>query len=135
MLNQSSLKRVSIKVSMSELGFRVQGSKAYVIRNGNEKEIPRDSILEIYQLVLGNIAPNRDYSSVTSVRKLLRIIDLECEPDESDGESDDEDEESEEEAPVVSNPTRGRRPAVRTVRRAVKPDPKDDTDDEDSDDE
>ena len=118
---------------MSDLGFRVQGSKAYVIRNGNEKEIPRDSILEIYQLVLGNIAPHRDYSSVTSVRKLLRIIDLECEPDESDGESDDEgndSEESEEAKPVV----RGRRPAVRTVRRTVKPAPKEDSD-EDSDDE
>ena len=56
---------------MSDLGFRVQGNKAYVIRGDNEKEIPRDSILEIYQLVLNHLSPNRDYSSVTSVRKLL----------------------------------------------------------------
>ena len=108
---------------MSDLGFRVQGSKAYVVRNGNEKEVPRESILEIYQLVLGHISPNRDYSNVTSVRKLLRIIDLECEPDESEDESD-KDESEEEEKPKPSKP-RGRRPAAR------KPAPKEESEDED----
>lgn len=78
---------------MSDIGFRVEGSKAYVLRSGHEKEIPRETVLEIYQLVLGHLAPNRDYSAVTSIRKLVRIIDLECEPDESEDESDSESEE------------------------------------------
>ena len=98
---------------MSDIGFRVQGSKAYVIRGENEKEIPRDAVLEIYQLVLGHISPNRDYSSVTSVRKLLRIVDLECEPDESE---DEDESEEEEEAP---KPARGRRPAAKAPARSV----------------
>ena len=112
---------------MSDLGFRLQGSKAYLVRAGNEREIPRESLLEIYQLVLGHISPVRDYSNVTSIRKLLRIIDLECEPDESE-ESDDEsekaDDESEEVIPAPKpatkqRPARNRRPGPRTVRRTA----------------
>ncbi len=95
-----------------DIGFQVQDGKTFLIRGSNKKEIPRDTILEIYQLLVGQIAQNRDYSSVTSVRKLLRIIDLECEPDDSDDEA-------EEPAPAAKPAanTRTSRPAARTVRR------------------
>lgn len=73
---------------MSDIGFRVQGNKGYLLRGSAQKELPRDTILEIYQLVLNRLSPNRDYTSVTSVSKLLRIIDLECEPDDSSDETE-----------------------------------------------
>ena len=113
-----------------DIGFQVQGQQAFVLRGDTRKEIPRDTVLEIYQLVLGNIAPNRDYSSVTSLKKLARIVDLECEPDESD------DEESEA-APIKAAPAKAKgKPAPRTVRKAApaKAAPVADSDSDDSDD-
>ncbi len=119
---------------MSDICFRVQGTKAYVICNGKEKQVPRESILEICQLVIGHIAPNRDYTSVTSVGKLMRIIDLECEPDDSDNESEKVEDD---EKPATKKPSTkavARKPAVRTVRRTpAKPAPKDSDKDSDND--
>ena len=114
-----------------DIGFQVQGGKALLIRHANKKEISRDVVLEVYQLILGHIASNRDYSNVTSIRKLLRIIDLECEPDDSDDES--EGEPSKPAAiPAAKPATKARQPAARTVRRTpAKPAKKEsDSDDE-----
>nr|QBK87487.1 MAG: hypothetical protein LCMAC201_03970 [Marseillevirus LCMAC201] len=119
-----------------DLGFQIQEGKAFLIRHTNKKEIPRDALLEIYQLILGHLAPNRDYSSVTSVRKLLRIIDLECEPDDSDSESEEAAKPSSKPAPKTA--TKPRRPVARTVRRTpVKPTKEEESDDDsdESDDE
>ena len=51
---------------MSDLGFRVEGNKAFVIRGDNEKEISRDTVIQVYQLLLSSISPNRDYTTITS---------------------------------------------------------------------
>lgn len=118
---------------MSELTFRFENGKVQLVRGDNKKELPRDSLLEVCQLVLGHLADNRDYSAVTSVRKLLRIIDLECEPDESD-----EEKEVEEEKPApkpVAKPVPRKTPARRPA-PAKKPAVKEeDSDEDDSDDE
>ena len=63
-----------------------RGQKAYLnIGDKHEMEISKDVMLEICQTILGNIQ-ERDYTSISSIRKLLTIIKLECEPDESEDE-------------------------------------------------
>lgn len=97
---------------MSELTFSVKGGKGCVSSNGQEKELSKEFMLELFQNVLGVVSPDRDYTSVTSLRKLLRVIDLEFEPDESEDEASEASEAEEEEekpAPVVK----------KTVKRAV----------------
>lgn len=69
-----------------DLGFQVENNKVWLVRGENRKEYPRDAFLGVCQMVLSTVANGRDYTSITSVRKLLRTIDLECEPDESDDE-------------------------------------------------
>lgn len=100
---------------MSELTFCVKNGKGCVRSNGQEKELTKDFMIEMFQNVLGVVSPDRDYTSVTSLRKLLRVIDLEFEPDESDDEAEsekeDSDHESEEEVVV---------PATRGPKRVVK---------------
>ncbi len=71
---------------MSSIEFKLEDKKTFLIRNEQTKEISRDLLLEICQLLLSHLTSTRDYSNVTSIHKLLRIIDLECEPDESDTE-------------------------------------------------
>jgi len=71
---------------MNDLAFRLTGTKAVLIRNGKELVVSRDLILEIYQSVLGHVNPQRDYSNITSTKKLLRVLDLEFDPDDSDDE-------------------------------------------------
>ena len=133
------------------LTFNFKNDKAYIVRYDQEKEIPRDLLLEVYQLLLGQLCPNRDYSNVTSIKKLLKIIDLEFEPDDSDDEpvaseevkvieepvtSEEVEviEESEVEEVVKKPAPRGRAPAKRKA--PVKPIPaKSETDDDDDDDE
>ena len=70
-----------------DIGFRVEGKKALLLRGKNKTELPRNVAIEVYRLVVGCLSSNRDYSNVTSSQKLLKIIDLECEPDESDDET------------------------------------------------
>jgi len=123
------------------LSFKLETNTVYLINGANQKELPRQALLEVYQLVLTHLSPNRDYTSVTSLSKLKRIIDLECEPDESDDEKpqqqptqkDSDDEEEEEEVPVQKSapkaPVRGRKPPVKKASP-----PKKDSDDEEDDD-
>lgn len=117
---------------MSDIGFGIENNKAYVSCAGAKKELPRESLLEIYQLVLGHLAPNRDYSSVTSVRKLLRIITLECEPDESDDESDAEPEPE----PEPKKPVRARKAPAKGAKKppAKEPEPEESSEAETSED-
>ena len=129
-----------------DIGFRVEGKKALLLRGKNKTELPRETVVEIYQLVLGRLSPNRDYNNVTSLQKLLKIIDLECEPDESD-ESDDEkvvparksttvarSGASTKKAPVKEAPVVKKRPAAHTVRKTPVKEESDD-DESESDDE
>ena len=109
---------------MSDLGFRVEGNKAFVIRGDNEKEISRDTVIQVYQLLLSSISPNRDYTTITSTKKLLKTIDLECEPDDSDDESD----------PVVeaekTAPVKTKKRGKSAKAKAVEPAPRDDNSEE-----
>lgn len=103
---------------MSELTFCVKNGKGCVRSNGQEKELTKDFMVELFQNVLGVVSPDRDYTSVTSLRKLLRVIDLEFEPDESDdedSEKEDSDHESEEEEKPETP-----KPAARGPKRVVK---------------
>lgn len=107
---------------MSELTFRFDNGKVHLVKGDNKKELPRDSLLEVCQLILGHLVDNRDYTSVTSVNKLLRIIDLECEPDESDNEV-------QEESKPVAKPVPRKAP-VRRQAPAKKPVVEEDSDDD-----
>lgn len=134
----------------SDISFRTVGETSIIIRNGIEKNIPKEILLEIYQMVLGHLSPNRDYSNISSNRKLLRIIDIEFEPDDSEEEKEvlpinntniknvknlsvktDEDEEveveEEEEKTIVKNKSRKnvRKPPLKPIP------PKSDTEEED----
>jgi len=68
------------------LTFTFDGTKVNLVKSGNTKELTKDVFVELLQITLSHISPNRDYTSITSINKLLKTIDLECEPDESDDE-------------------------------------------------
>lgn len=108
-------------MSGCDIGLQVKGSKAFLVRGDNRKEIPRDAVLEVYQLLLGCIA-SRDYTSVTSLRKLLLIIDLECQPDDSDNETEEAETDSpdEPEPEPAPKPTRAKPASKRPGRVARK---------------
>jgi hypothetical protein len=101
---------------MSELTFRTQGSTVKLVCGGNEKTLEKDVLLEVCQTILSR--GKRDYSEVTSVKKLLRLIELECEPDESGEDSENEAEPVVAKKPVAK-PTTVRRPVAgkKTVNR------------------
>lgn len=122
---------------MSELTFCVKNGKGCVRSNGQEKELAKDFMVELFQNLLGVVSPDRDYTSVTSLRKLLRVIDLEFEPDESDDEAEsekeDSDHDSEEEEPEppkqVGNPKRVvKRPLPRKPAPPVKEESEEESD-------
>lgn len=75
---------------MDSLNFMLENGDVYVSKGQGKKKISKDAMLEICYLLLGHIAEPRDYTSVTSVKKLLHIIDVECQPDESDAEDEKE---------------------------------------------
>lgn len=66
--------------------------------NGVTRKMPKNVLVEIYQILLTQVCPERDYTGVTSCHKLLKILDLEFEPDDSGSEG------SEGEPPPVSPP-------------------------------
>jgi hypothetical protein len=126
---------------MSDLTLRLQGNKTFIVNNGNTKEIPKESMIELYQMLLSQLSPKRDYSSVSSLTKLFRIIQLECEPDDSDGSEEEPTpskpvETSKPSAPAKSSantktPVKST-PVVKTPAKNVKvPESEDDDDDED----
>ena len=127
-----TLKETNITIIMSDIGFSMENNKAFVHCAGQRKELPRESLLEIYQLTLGHLVPNRDYSSVTSVRKLRRIVEMECEPDESDDESEPE---PEPEPEPKKTPVRPRKAPVKAGKKApAKSEPEESSEAETSDD-
>jgi len=73
---------------MNSFSFKIEGESVYLVCGDNKKTISKEIMLETCYLLLGNIAEQRDYSSVTSLSKLLRIINIECEPDTSDDEKE-----------------------------------------------
>lgn len=54
--------------------------------------LSKDAMVPLYQLLLANVTKDRDYSNVTSVKKLAKCLELELVPDDSDDESDGDDE-------------------------------------------
>jgi pyruvate/2-oxoglutarate dehydrogenase complex dihydrolipoamide acyltransferase (E2) component len=69
-----------------DVGFQTVDGRHYLVRGSTRKEIEREVLIELYQAVLGRLAQNRDYTSITSISKLLKVIDLECAADDSDSE-------------------------------------------------
>lgn len=70
------------------LNFSIVGNKPTLQVGQHHKELTKEAMLEVLQLVLSHVAGTRDYTNVVSVGKLLKIIELECEPDDSDSESE-----------------------------------------------
>src|SRR5689334_9750547 len=97
-----------------------QNKKAYLIVNGQKKSVEADVILEVCQAVLANISPERDYKSITSLTKLMKIIDMELLDDDSDDDVPKEvkdgnavdDAEAEEQKPEVKPEVK---PGIKTV--------------------
>ena len=75
---------------MTEVGFRLSKGKVSVVCGNHEKDFSKDVFVEICQLILENVSAGRDYTSITSATKLIRTINLECEPDESEDDADSE---------------------------------------------
>lgn len=69
-----------------DISFKLTDKGAFLVRGSTTKELPRDALVEIFHTVLTHLAPNRDYGNITSLSKLVRTIDLECAPDDSDDE-------------------------------------------------
>ena len=102
------------------LTINLVGGKPVLQVGNNKKELSKEAVLEMLQLMLSHVAGNRDYTNVVSVTKLVKIIELECEPDESDGET--EEAESKPETTAVSQKEEepaAKRPASRAPRRPV----------------
>jgi hypothetical protein len=70
----------------SSLSFTMENNTTFIVKGNYKKEVTKDLFLEMLQLTLAHVSPSRDYSSVSSINKLLKIVELECEPDESDSE-------------------------------------------------
>ena len=116
---------------MSELTFKLKNNKLYILRGSSEKELPKTVLVDVYHVVLSYLAENRDYSSITSLRKLGYVLDMECIEDKSDNEEEESDEEAEEnseaeaeqatpaEAPVQTAPATTVRRGRQRVQKAV----------------
>ena len=112
------------------INFSIVGNKPTLQVGAHHKELSKEAMLEVLQLVLSHVAGNRDYTNIVSVSKLLKIIELECEPDDSDGESEEKPTAptAVQAAPVATpavaaaeeEPSAARRPAARTQRRPVR---------------
>jgi len=111
---------------MNSLSFNVQDNNVFVESGGGKKEISKEVLLEICHLLLGNIAEPRDYTSITSVKKLLRVINVECQPDDSEDEGSSEEKPKTTTAPKRTGPVR-RGPAVK------KPPPQEESSDDSED--
>lgn len=75
-----------IKASKMELEYK-QG-KVELRYNGNQTTVHKETLVSFVLSVLEQVNPSRDYTSVTSVQKLLRILDIEMIPDDSDVEEE-----------------------------------------------
>ena len=77
---------------MKSLSFTVKENTielvSSVLGNESKREIQKELLVSVLQTVLSEISPQRDYSSVSSMRKLFRVLDIEMSPDDSD--DDDE---------------------------------------------
>lgn len=109
-----------------DLTLKTEGNKTFLVSGKERRELSRDLLVELYQLLISNLASNRDYSNVSSLTKLRRILELEMEPDESEDETppkkrtnsktpvkeesedEDSDDDSEDEKPVPVKRGRGR---------------------------
>ena len=72
------------------LTLSLTNGKAQLGLNGVSRDIPKSVLVEVYQILLSQVCPDRDYTSVTSCTKLLKIFNLEFEPDESDDDASGE---------------------------------------------
>jgi hypothetical protein len=54
--------------------------------NGHNTVLNKDSFVSFILSVLEQVNPTRDYTNITSVQKLLRVLDIEMVPDDSDTE-------------------------------------------------
>jgi outer membrane biosynthesis protein TonB len=119
---------------MSSVSFTMENNTCYVVKGSFKKEVSKELFLEMLQLTLAHLSPSRDYSSVSSINKLLKIVELECEPDESDGEGEEEPEPEPVQVPEKkSQPvkqTQKQQPVKQTPKKPVK----NESSDEDSDD-
>jgi len=106
-------------------------------------KLSKDAMVPLYQLLLANVAKDRDYSNVTSVKKLAKCLELELVPDDSDDESDgDGDNEAppppkKEPEPVKKAPVQKKKATPAVAKPVEKPKPapakNDDGDDDYSD--
>lgn len=69
------------------MSFQFENKQAYLMVNDQKKSLPVDLLLEICQTILTNISPDRDYKSITSLTKLIKMINIELMNDESDEET------------------------------------------------
>lgn len=98
-----------------------EGGRVQIVKGTNHKEFSKEAFVGILQMVLATISPNRDYSSIVSINKLLKVIDLECEPDESDGEQDEDAPSQQQSQPAAATTSTVAAPATPAAEPAAPP--------------
>jgi len=96
-----------------ELKLVYNNNKCNVVYNDTTKTVDKNVFFTTIFSVLEKVSPDRDYTSISSLKKLFKVLEIEMSPDESDDE-DDSDNEQDSTPPVKARATRKYTPRTKT---------------------